>query len=287
MRTSSNNSTATTNNNTTVTTTATTNPVITNTTQYVQVTPTQMPIEHINLEYLSGVNVSEDAQCLLDISNNTTNVISNHHTHQVQQQHQQPQEQSQQHQSHQTQQQTHHQQPQQHQSLAAQHIQQFKIEYQPDNEYGEESEEVIVQQCAVEVETVPATEENNAINNYETHNITATNATLPHQTQHIRTLTNNTKKVYHQIINSNGLITTQPAIKRQRLDVSSNEQDITDALTAAVEYFKHQTAIADADAAFAKYILEELRQMSKKRKNEFKRMVATWLTTQDDETAGE
>lgn len=267
----------------------TTNPVITNTTQYVQVTPSQIPIEQINLEYLSGVNVSEDAQCLLDISNNTTNVISNHHTtHQPQ-----TVQQSQQNQPNQTHQQTHQQQPQQHQSLAAQHIQQFKIEYPADdNEYGEESEEVIVQQCAVEVETVPATEENNAMNNYETHNITSTNTTMPHQTQHIRTLTNNTtKKVYHQIINSNGMITSQPsvpAIKRQRLDVSSsNEQDITEAITAAVEYFKQQTAIADADAAFAKYILEELREMSKKRKNEFKRKVTTWLTTQDDETGGE
>lgn len=38
---------------------------------YVQVSANQIPIEHINLEYLSGVNVSEDAQCLLDISNNT------------------------------------------------------------------------------------------------------------------------------------------------------------------------------------------------------------------------
>lgn len=57
------------------TTAAPTNTVISTTTanqqHYVQVSGNQIPIEHINLEYLSGVNVSEDAQCLLDISNNT------------------------------------------------------------------------------------------------------------------------------------------------------------------------------------------------------------------------
>lgn len=66
--------------------------------------------------------------------------------------------------------------------------------------------------------------------------------------------------------------------------MNSDPQDINDAITAAVDYYKQQTAVTDADAAFAKYILEELREMNKKRKNEFKRMVTTWLTTEDDET---
>lgn len=298
VRTSTTTNNATTNNTTAVTTTAnnTSNAVIsTNAPQYVQVTSgQQIPIEQINLEYLSGVNVPEGAQCLLEIgSSNTTNVISNHHSHQQQQQPAQQQHHQSQHQ-HQTQQQTHQAQPQQHQSLAAQHIQQFmKVEYPPDeNDYGEESEEVIVSQCAVEVETVPATEENSTINSYDGHTITTTtpNASLPQPPHHIRTLTNNTKKIYHQVINSNGLITSQPtltAVKRQRLDLGGGEQDLSEAINAAVEYFKHQTAIADADAAFAKYILEELREMSKKRKNEFKRMVTTWLTTQDDEAGVE
>lgn len=64
-RTSQNQSTTTTTTNTVISTTTSNQP------QYVQVSTNQIPIEHINLEYLSGVNVTEDAQCLLDISNNT------------------------------------------------------------------------------------------------------------------------------------------------------------------------------------------------------------------------
>lgn len=250
--------------------------------QFVQVSANQIPIEHINLEYLSGVNVSEDAQCLLDISNNT-NAIANH-------QHPPPQPQ----QTQQIQTQTH----TTHQS-AAQHIQQFKIEFQDQLESSlddkislnqvcqQEGEQVIVQQCEVE----------NATYDAHTHTLTpATSTTLavaPTPT-HIRASIGNTghKKIYHQVINSNGLITTNPhqivttSIKRPRLEghMNSDPQDINDAITAAVDYYKQQTAVTDADAAFAKYILEELREMNKKRKNEFKRMVTTWLTTEDDET---
>lgn len=90
--------------------------------QYVHVTANQIPIEQINLEYLSGVNVSEDAQCLLDISNNTNAIANHQHPPPQPQQTQQIQTQShnQQHQSNQP----------QHQLSAAQHIQQFKIEFQ-------------------------------------------------------------------------------------------------------------------------------------------------------------
>lgn len=273
---------------------STTNTVISTTTatqqpQYVQVSANQIPIEHINLEYLSGVNVSEDAQCLLDISNNT-NAIANHQQHPPPQpqQTQQIQTQSQVHQSQ-------HNQPQQHQSLAAQHIQQFKIEFQDQLETSmdekislnqvcqQEGEEVIVQQCEVE----------NATYDAHTHTLTpATSTTLaPIPTAIHRANANSApKKIYHQVINSNGLITTTnqhqivtASIKRPRIEVS-DQQDITDAITAAVDYYKQQTAIADADAAFAKYILEELREMNKKRKNEFKRMVTTWLTSEDDDS---
>lgn len=262
--------------------------------QYVQVTANQIPIEHINLEYLSGVSVTEDAQCLLDISNNTNAITNHHHPQQPP-----PPQQTQQIQTQPQQQQvTVQQQHQPHQSLAAQHIQQFKIEYPNDeNDYGDETEEVIVSQCAVEVETVPTSVETNSITTYDghTHTLTptATSTTLAVAApqQHIRNIGNTTtKKIYHQVINSNGMITTAPhqlmttSIKRQRLETTNNDQqDYGDAITAAVDYFKQQTAIADADAAFAKYILEELRDMNKKRKNEFKRMVTTWLTTEDDE----
>lgn len=93
------------------------------------------------------------------------------------------------------------------------------------------------------------------------------------------------KKIYHQVINSNGLITTNPhqivtTVKRPRLE---EQPELTDAITSAVDYYKQQTQICDADSAFAKYILEELREMSKKRKNEFKRMVTAWLTSEDDD----
>lgn len=257
--------------------------------QYVQVSTNQIPIEHINLEYLSGVNVTEDAQCLLDISNNT-NAIANH---------QHPPPQPQQTQQIQTQPQGQHQsqhgQPQQHQSLAAQHIQQFKIEFQDQLDTSmdekislnqvchQEGEEVIVQQCEVE----------NATYDAQTHTLTpATSTTLPIPTAIHRANTVNagTKKIYHQVINSNGLITTTnphqivtASIKRPRMEQISDQHDINDIITAAVDCYKQQTAIADADAAFAKYILEELREMNKKRKNEFKRMVTTWLTSEDDE----
>lgn len=114
-------------NSTTTTSQSTTSTVISTTTasqpQYVHVTANQIPIEQINLEYLSGVNVSEDAQCLLDISNNTNAIANHQHPPPQPQQTQQIQTQShnQQHQSNQ---------PQQHQLSAAQHIQQFKIEFQ-------------------------------------------------------------------------------------------------------------------------------------------------------------
>lgn len=114
-------------NSTTTTSQSNTSSVISTTTasqpQYVHVTANQIPIEQINLEYLSGVNVSEDAQCLLDISNNTNAIANHQHPPPQPQQTQQIQTQShnQQHQSNQ---------PQQHQLSAAQHIQQFKIEFQ-------------------------------------------------------------------------------------------------------------------------------------------------------------
>lgn len=270
---------------------STTNTVISTTTatqqpQYVQVSTNQIPIEHINLEYLSGVNVTEDAQCLLDISNNTNAIANHQHPPPQPQQTQQIQTQSQ------AQHQSQHGQPQ-HQSLAAQHIQQFKIEFQDQLDTSmdekislnqvchQEGEEVIVQQCEVE----------NATYDAQTHTLTPTSTTLaPIPTAIHRAHTTNSapKKIYHQVINSNGLITTNPhqivtaQIKRPRIEVS-DQQDIGEAITAAVDYYKQQTAIADADAAFAKYILEELREMNKKRKNEFKRMVTTWLTTEEDD----
>lgn len=250
-----------------------------------QVSANQIPIEHINLEYLSGVNVSEDAQCLLDISNNT-NAIANH-------QHPPPQPQQTQQIQTQPQHQSQHGQPQQHQSLAAQHIQQFKIEFQDQLDTSmdekislnqvcqQEGGEVIVQQCEVE----------NATYDAHTHTLTpATSTTLPIPTAIHRANTVNAapKKIYHQVINSNGLITTNPhqivtSIKRPRIEVTTDQDQISEAITAAVDYYKQQTAIADADAAFAKYILEELREMNKKRKNEFKRMVTTWLTSEDED----
>lgn len=276
---------------------STTNTVISTTTatqqpQYVQVSTNQIPIEHINLEYLSGVNVTEDAQCLLDISNNT-NAIANHQQHPPPQPQQTQQIQTQPQAQHQSQQ---HNQPQ-HQSLAAQHIQQFKIEFQDQLETSldekislnqvcqQEGEEVIVQQCEVE----------NATYDAHTHTLTsAASTTLPIPTAIHRANTANAapKKIYHQVINSNGLITTNPhqivaAVKRPRIELATDQQDITEAITAAVDYYKQQTAIADADAAFAKYILEELREMNKKRKNEFKRMVTTWLTTEDEDAHAE
>lgn len=252
-----------------------------------QVSANQIPIEHINLEYLSGVNVSEDAQCLLDISNNT-NAIANH---------QHPPPQPQQTQQIQTQPQVQHQsqhgQPQQHQSLAAQHIQQFKIEFQDQLDTSmdekislnqvcqQEGEEVIVQQCEVE----------NATYDAHTHTLTpatSTNLPIPTAIHRANTVNAAPKKIYHQVINSNGLITTNPhqivtSIKRPRIEVTTDQDQISEAITAAVDYYKQQTAIADADAAFAKYILEELREMNKKRKNEFKRMVTTWLTSEDED----
>ncbi|XP_055301287.1 cAMP-dependent protein kinase catalytic subunit-like [Sitodiplosis mosellana] len=270
---------------------STTNTVISTTTttqqpQYVQVSTNQIPIEHINLEYLSGVNVTEDAQCLLDISNNTNAIANHQHPPPQPQQTQQiqTQPQSQQHQTHG--------QPQ-HQSLAAQHIQQFKIEFQDQLETSmdekislnqvchQEGEEVIVQQCEVE----------NATYDAQTHTLTPTSTTLapiPTAIHRAHTTNSGPKKIYHQVINSNGLITTNQhqivtaQIKRPRIEVA-DQQDIGEAITAAVDYYKQQTAIADADAAFAKYILEELREMNKKRKNEFKRMVTTWLTTEEDD----
>lgn len=274
----------------------TTNTVISTTTatqqpQYVQVSANQIPIEHINLEYLSGVNVSEDAQCLLDISNNT-NAIANHQ-HPPPQPQQTQQIQTQPQAQHTAQQQ--HGQPQQHQLSAAQHIQQFKIEFQDQLETSmdekislnqvchQEGEEVIVQQCEVE----------NATYDTQTHTLTPATSMAPIPTAiHRATHTNAVpKKIYHQVINSNGLITTTnqhqivaATIKRPRIE---DQQDINDAITAAVDYYKQQTAIADADAAFAKYILEELREMNKKRKNVFKRMVTTWLTSEDDDQSNE
>lgn len=95
------------------------------------------------------------------------------------------------------------------------------------------------------------------------------------------------KKIYHQVINSNGMITAANphqivAVKRQRLE---EQPELSDAITSAVDYYKQHNQICDADSAFAKYILEELREMSKKRKNEFKRMVTAWLTSEDDDNA--
>lgn len=265
--------------------------------QYVHVTTNQIPIEHINLEYLSNVNVSEDAQCLLDISNNTNAINSHHHAPQPTPTAQQTQQiaTSAQHNASQQSGQT-----QTHQSLAAQHIQQFKIEYpSEETNYADDGEEVIVSQCAVAVEAAPTSIENSSIANYDghTHTLTqaATSTTLAVAPAQLRNIgTTATKKIYHQVINSNGLITSTPhqlmttSIKRQRLEThaaaqNSEQPEYNEAITAAVDYFKQQTATGDADAAFAKYILEELRGMNKKRKNDFKRMVATWLTTEDDE----
>lgn len=271
-----------------------TNTVISTTTatqqpQYVQVSANQIPIEHINLEYLSGVNVTEDAQCLLDISNNTNAIANHQHPPPQPQQTQQIQTQPQ----HSAQQQ--HGQPQQHQLSAAQHIQQFKIEFQDQLETSmdekismnqvchQEGEEVIVQQCEVE----------NATYDAQTHTLTPATSMAPIPTAiHRATHTNAVpKKIYHQVINSNGLITTTnqhqivaATIKRPRIE---EQQEINEAITAAVDYYKQQTAVADADAAFAKYILEELREMNKKRKNVFKRMVTTWLTSEDDDQSNE
>lgn len=125
----------------------------------------------------------------------------------------------------------------------------------------------------------------NATYDAHTHTLTPSSAALPVPTA-IHRANAAPKKIYHQVINSNGLITTNPhqivtTVKRPRLD---DQQDFHDAITTAVDYYKQQTQICDADAAFAKYILEELREMNKKRKNEFKRMVTTWLTSEDDET---
>lgn len=240
----------------------------------------QIPLEHINLEYLSGVNVTEDAQCLLDISNNQNTINSNA---QQQQQHAHPH-------------------PHQHQSLAAQHIQQFKIEYpNDDGDYAEEEE--VVPHCAVEVEAVHAIEENS----FDGHNVNASAiGSAVAQTAAVHSAVVDSKtSIYHQYNGSIALvsgsvaaaaatpsITTATSLaahvqptKRSRHEAMKNGgDDLSDVISAAVDYFKMQTAVADADAAFAKYILEEVRQMSKKRKNEFKRKVTTWLTAEDDTT---
>lgn len=252
----------------------------------------QIPLEHINLEYLSGVNVTEDAQCLLDISNNQNTITNNAQQQQQQQQH------------------TH---PPIHQSLAAQHIQQFKIEYDSerypndDGEYAEEEE--VVPHCAVEVETVHAIEENSSINSFDGHNVNAAtigSAVAQTAAAHSAQAAVESKaSIYHQYNGSIALVSGSVAaaaatpsittatslaahvqpIKRSRHEAMKNgSEDLSDVISAAVDYFKMQTAVADADAAFAKYILEEVRQMSKKRKNEFKRKVTTWLTAEDDTT---
>lgn len=250
-----------------------------NPTQYVQVSANQIPLDHINLEYLSGVNVSEEAQCLLDISNNqnaiqTTAAVQQHA----------------------------HSQPHQHQSLAAQHIQQFKIEYPNDGDFAEEEE--VVSQGPVEVETVHTIEENSSINSYDAHNAAAIAAGVAPSaaTHHHSAPTSvDSKTLYaHQYNGTIAMVTSvvtaatnttatsqaHPQKRARHHEILKNgEQDFTDVISAAVDYFKMQTAVADADAAFAKYILEEVRQMSKKRKNEFKRKVTTWLTS-EDETAG-
>lgn len=241
-------------------------------TQYVQVSTNQIPLEHINLEYLSGVTVNEEAQCLLDISNNQNAIQSSAAAQQ--QQHAHPQ-------------------PHQHQSLAAQHIQQFKIEYPTDGDYAEDEE--VVSQGAVEVEAVHI-EENSSINSYDGHNVTTIHpaGVAPSSATHHHAVPTSvdSKTLYtHQY---NGVVTAATnttasivpqSLKRARhheIQLKNGEQDFTDVISAAVDYFKMQTAVADADAAFAKYILEEVRQMSKKRKNEFKRKVTTWLTSEDD-----
>lgn len=249
----------------------------------------QIPLEHINLEYLSGVNVTEDAQCLLDISNNQNTINNNAQQQQQQQQHAHPH-------------------PHQHQSLAAQHIQQFKIEYPNDEgEYAEEEE--VVPHCAVEVETVHAIEENSSINSFDGHNVNAAtigSAVAQTAAAHSAQAAVESKaSIYHQYNGSIALVSGSVAaaaatpsittatslaahvqpIKRSRHEAMKNgSDDLSDVISAAVDYFKMQTAVADADAAFAKYILEEVRQMSKKRKNEFKRKVTTWLTAEDDTT---
>lgn len=131
----------------------------------------------------------------------------------------------------------------------------------------------------------------NATYDAHTHTLTpATSTTMPIPTAIHRASNSNAvpKKIYHQIINTNGLITTNQhqvmasTMKRPRIEEQSDIS--SEALTAAVDYYKQQTAVADADSAFAKYILEELREMNKRRKNEFKRMVTTFLTNDDDET---
>lgn len=233
-----------------------------------QMTENPIQVDHMNLEYLSGVNTAEGAQNLLDISNNTNNMPNHHHQ---QQQHPHP-----------------HQQHPQHQSLAAQHIQQFKMEYsQDDGTYGEEPEDAAVSHCAVEVDAVPANEENNSVNSFNGSKITSTSAATGHPTQMKPETSGQPKNVYQSPM-GNGLVKpNQPYVpaKKQRIDGAPGaDPDLNDALTAAVDYFKHQTAVADADAAFAKYILEELREMSKKRKNEFKRKVTAWLTSDETES---
>lgn len=121
----------------------------------------------------------------------------------------------------------------------------------------------------------------NATYDAQTHTLTHTSAGPIPTAIHRANAT--PKKIYQQVINSNGLITAHPhqilAVKRPRLE---DQPELTEAITSAVDYYKQQTQICDADSAFAKYILEELREMSKKRKNEFKRMVTAWLTEDDD-----
>lgn len=138
-----------------------------------------------------------------------------------------------------------------------------------------------MQVCQQEGEEVIVHEVENATYDAQTHTLTPASA-VPTA---IHRAGATPKKIYHQVINSNGMITTNPhqivaTVKRPRLE---DQPELTEAITSAVDYYKQQTQICDADSAFAKYILEELREMSKKRKNEFKRMVTAWLTSEDDD----
>lgn len=163
----------------------------------------------------------------------------------------------------------------------------------------------MVSQCAVEVETVHAIEENSSINSFDGHNVNSAalaGAVAQQSNAHPAQATVDAKTLYsHQYNGSIAMVTTvaapapsntttatattiAQAVKRPRHELKNGESDFGEVISAAVDYFKMQTAVADADAAFAKYILEEVRQMSKKRKNEFKRKVTTWLTSEDDTT---
>lgn len=164
----------------------------------------------------------------------------------------------------------------------------------------------MVSQCAVEVETVHAIEENSSINSFDGHNVNSAalaGAVAQQANTHPVQPAVDVKTLYsHQYNGSIAMVTTvaapapsntttapattiAPAPKRPRHDVVKNgDSELSEVISAAVDYFKMQTAFADADAAFAKYILEEVRQMSRKRKNEFKRKVTTWLTSEDETT---